>query len=619
LYIPRVKKKYRRYWHKKCVSYYGFLKILTAHITYLENRRNLTHNNFLMTRFTFLLFTVVLIFSLSCQKGAPTQEIEISEANWWPEQPAPEGLIVAKEGSSHGENALIASVAGLVGKAQKNGDLDELVWIETGGLYKKWYSSLVDRIGAEERGSYDALELLQRYQDKGIIEGYILYNPEENSELRNDMDFSYNIAASYAGVENAIIIDETLEPAIKELGYSLIVDARKISRNDYFDNIKDRKNRNLIVTMSPSFHNNIDFAIANNAMVSYNTDEVTDRIMQWVNPISPVVGWNHGEEHVFTRLASQYGLFNTASDWASNLISLSAGASRADFQKVNKVDPNTIDFEKEGNFHSFVMSDGDNMQWTIGSFIDSRKFWGNASHGEYPLGFSSCPINLSLMAPDVLDELCRTQPEQTTIIEYGPGGYQFPDIFGEKRKNQKEVQRQFAQKINRHMQRTGTTVLGFIGVDIRSQDAIEAYQIYAEEIENLTGMLGVQYAPYHGGEGDVIWVENKEGLEIPVVTARYSLWKDLDFDERGGNVKKVANVINSDVEGKTDVMNWTIVHAWSNFENPADRSEIAGGLEPISWTIEQMNEEINIVSPEELLWRIRMKNNPDQTISVISN
>lgn len=207
-------------------------------------------------------------------------------------------------------------------------------WSEniSGILIKHFYKTLTIHIRAEERGPFDAMDLLRRYQDKEIIQGYILYHPEENSELRDDMDFSYNIAESYAGVENAIIIDEALEPAIKELGYTKLLDARDISRNDYFDDLKDRKNRNLIVTKSPSFHNNIDF-------------------------------------------------------------------------------------EKEGNFHSFVMSDGDNMQWTIGSFIDSRKFWVIASHGEFPIGFSSRAINLSLMAPDVLDELSRTQPEHTTIIE----------------------------------------------------------------------------------------------------------------------------------------------------------------------------------------------------------
>ncbi len=574
--------------------------------------------------------TYILVFFLiaitACDGTNPSSDDkstgsigEFSDDNWWPEQPVPEGVVIAKSGNTNGEKALIASLAGLVAKAHKEGVVDELVWIESGSEYPKWYSALMNRIGAEERGEFDAMALLDRYKDQNIVEGYILYSQETDRTFRDDIDLSLTIATSYAGVKNAIIIDEALEPAIKELGYSLLLDAREISRNDYFDDLKDRKNRDLIVTMRPTQFNNIDFAIANNAMVSYGSDEVTDRMMAWVNPVSPVIGWNTGGEDVFTRMASRHGLFNTASDHANNLILLSVGADMAEYQKLNSVDPKTIDYDKEGNFHSFVMSDGDNMQWTIGNFIDNQKFWGNDSHGEYPIGFTSCPINLSLMATDVLDELSRTQPEHTTVIEYGPGGYQFPDIFGKDTDDQEAVQRLFAQKINRHMQRTGTTVLGFIGVDIRSEDAIDAYQIYAEEIENLTGMLGVQYAPYHGGQGDVIWVENKQGIEIPVVTARYSLWKDLDFDERGGNVQKVANVINSDVDGKTDVMDWTIVHAWSDFENPANRNETAGGVDPISWTIEQMNEEINIVSPDELLWRIRMKHNKEQTLDIISD
>lgn len=570
-----------------------------------------------MKKFIYTLL-FILIFISACNDTDTTQPDVISEASWWPEQPVPGGLVVAKKGDTHGENALIASVAGLVAKAQKTGALDELVWIETGGIYEKWYTNLVKRIGAEERGEFDAMELLKRYQDKDFIKGYILYNPEENSELRDDMDFSYNIAASYAGAESAIIIDEALEPAIKELGYTKLLDAREISRNDYFDDLKDKKNRNLIVTMSPSFHNNIDFAIANNAMVSYSTDDITDRIMQWVNPISPVVGWNHGDEHVFTILATKYGLFNTASDWASNFISLSAGALSADFQKINTIDPKTIDFDKEGNFHSIVLSDGDNMQWTMGSFLSNPDFWANSSHGDYPLGFTSCPINISLMAPEVLDEMSRTQPEQTTIIEYGPGGYQYPDMFAQDRgEGQAAIQREFAQKINRHIQRTGATVIGFISMDVRSQAAIEAYKIYAEEIEGITGMIAVQYAPYHGGEGDVIWVENKQGVEIPVATARYSLWQGLNT-ERSGNVEKVASAINKDVESKTGVMDWTAVHAWSEFENPANRNEKGVGLDPMKWTLELLNEDINIVSPEELLWRIRMEHNKEQTLDIIS-
>ena len=571
------------------------------------------------------LLILIFIFTIvAC--GAPDEAYnkngdaaQLSETNWWPEQPIPEGVVIAESGKTNGENALIASLSGLVAKAQKEGEVDELVWIESGAEYVKWYSVLMNRIGAEERGKFDVLALLDRYKDQNIIEGYILYSQETDGSWREDIDLSLTIAASYAGVENAIIIDEALESAIKERGYSLILDAREISRNDYFKDLKDKKNRDLIVTMTPTQFNNIDFAIANNAMVSYGSDEVTDKIMQWLNPMSPVVGWNAGAEDLHTRMASQYGLFNTASDHANNLILLSTGAKSAEYEKVNTLDPKELDFDKEGNFHSFVMSDGDNMQWTIGNFIDNQNYWGNSTHGDFPMGFTSCPVNLSLMAPDVLDELCQTQPENTSVIEYGPGGYQYPDIFGIKRENREEIQRKFAQQINSNMQQTGATVLGFITIDLDSEDAIDAYKIYAEEIDNLTGMLGVQYFPYHGGAGKIIWVKNKEGLDIPVVTARYSLWKGLNYDDRGGDVNKIANAINKDVEGESGVMDWTVVHAWSNFEDPSNSSETASGLNPVKWTIDEMDDEINIVSPEELLWRIRMNYNPEQTKNILSD
>ena len=249
--------------------------------------------------------------------------------------------------------------------------------------------------------------------------------------------------------------------------------------------------------------------------------------------------------------------------------------------------------------------------------MDSEQYWGNASHGEYPVGFTSCPINLSWTAPDVLDDMGQTQPAQTTVIEYG-GGYQYPDLFARQKDNREEIQRNFARKVSANMQRSGAKVFGFICMDVDSKEAIEAYEIYAEEIGDLTGMFAVQYAPYHGGGGEIHWVENKEGIEIPVVTARYSLWKDLGTD-RGGNVRKIANVINEDVEKEENAMDWTVVHAWSNFKNPDNPEETASGLDPVKWTLKRLDVDIHVVSPEELLWRIRMANDEKQTKKVISD
>lgn len=205
-----------------------------------------------------------------------------------------------------------------------------------------------------------------------------------------------------------------------------------------------------------------------------------------------------------------------------------------------------------------------------------------------------------------------------TKLEYG-GGYQYPDLFASAKGPEREtIQREFARKINCNMKPTGTKVFGFICMDVDSEDAINAYRIYAEEIKDLTGMFAIQYAPYHGGHRKIIWVKNKSGINIPVVTARYSLWRDLDYED-GGNVKEIATAINKGIENRTETMDYTIVHAWSIFENPANTGENAGGMKPVKWCINLLDEKIKIVSPEELLWRIRMKHNKKETHNVINH
>ncbi len=567
-----------------------------------------------------LSISLVLSFSWGCRHQMEKQDMTVKgpENYWWPVQPLPKGIVVCDPVKVHGENALLHSLTGLVAQAQRQGITDELIWHNSGNDYPLWYSKLISRTGAVERGTFSVWELLHRYADSKIVKGYILYEPETVPKYRVEMNFSYHAAVAYAGIRKAVIIDAQLESKVQEMGLKLILDARNISREAYFEDLKELLSNNMVVTMNPFYHNNSDLAIANKAMITYGTDDLTEKIMSWAKPVSPVVGWNHGNEDDFTLLPTKYGLFNTASDWCSNLIALSSGSETASFARVKTIDPHTIDFENGVHFHSFIMSDGDNMQWTIGSFVKSHDYWGSNLHGDFPVGFTSCPVNLSMMAPDVLDEMGKTQPQHTTVIEYG-GGYQYPDLFAvEKGADREMIQREFARKINAQMKRTGTKVFGFICMDVSSEDAIEAYRIYAEEMEDLTGMFAVQYAPYHGGYGKVIWVKNREGMEIPVVTARYSLWQGLRY-EGGGDVVQVSGAINEGIRSKDESMDWTVVHAWSRFENPSQSEEKGRGLSPVKWCIDRLDKKIIIVSPEELLWRIRMKHNKEQTVKAIES
>lgn len=582
----------------------------------------------------FITLSVLVLIGLGCQSSNLRIENSIgsnsignnsiggnsvdNDLSWWPKQPIPKGIIVCKKAKTHGESALSISLSGIVAQAQKENLVDELVWLETqSGEYDVWYAKAISRFNAEERGEFNVWQVLERYQKKGLISGYIIYSAEKSRKWHQNLDQSYNVAVSYAGVKKAIIIDETMESKVIQMGFKKILDARSISPEDCFNELKGELNKELMVTMNPHYHNNRDLAIANKSILTYGVNNLTDSIMAWVKPITPVVGWNSGSEIDFTILPSKHSLFNTASDWCNNLIVLSAGSDEAKIKKIKGLDPKTIDFSKGDHHHSFVMSDGDNMQWTIGNFIKNQNFWGSSKHGEFPIGFTSCPLNLSMMAPDVLNEMVESQPEHTTIIEYG-GGYQYPDLFAiEKGTNQEAIQREFAQKVNGNMQRTGAKVFGFICTDIDSPEAIEAYKIYAEEIDDLVGMFAIQYAPYHGGNGEVFWVKNREGIEIPVVSSKFSLWQGLK-GKGGGDVNKVSGAINQFTQSTEKSLSWTMVHAWSNFENPDMKNDFASGVEPIAWCIKKLEKEIIIVSPEELLWRIRWSHDQEATMSAIN-
>jgi hypothetical protein len=183
------------------------------------------------------------------------------------------------------------------------------------------------------------------------------------------------------------------------------------------------------------------------------------------------------------------------------------------------------------------------------------------------------------------------------------------------------------------MKKNGLDVFGFICMDLDSKAAQNAYAIYAREMPGLAGMIAVQYYPYEGGHGKVYWVKNASGVDIPVVTCRYAVWSKYSTST-GGTPAKVARMINEDCAGASKEnkksLSWTVVHAWSSFKKIADNNELAEnadyakdgaetGMIPVQWCIDRLDKRVKVVSPEELLWRIRMEHNPSQTMKIIKN
>jgi len=77
---------------------------------------------------------------------------------------------------------------------------------------------------------------------------------------------------------------------------------------------------------------------------------------------------------------------------------------------------------------------------------------------------------------------------------------------------------------------------------------------------------------------------------------------------------------------------WGIAHVWSYFRPDGSADEEAEnvppndnpappatrGYSPTAWCAERLSPDIRVVSPEELVWRIRLQHAPDQTRQLLA-
>ena len=583
------------------------------------------------------------------------------EGRWWPIQtppkaflrmgphsdfesvPSPSGKISAGHlGASH---MLAQSLVGLAAQAVNEGFLDEIPWIEVGGEgkdYSEWLSRTLDRLHLEDRGTFTPWQLVERFKSKGVIKGYILYSFDySEGDLYQDrpgINCSVNVASSLCGISKGVLIEEGQEDRAKQAGLKLLLDARHMTQEECFRKWRDKFSRRMLCTQDPKVPPCRALAMAHKVFVLYTLGDLLNETMAWLDPLSPILGWNCGDEFKQTVVPSEYSHFQTATNWCLNLPLLSAGSEQAEIKKVHNLDPSQIDWSDTRSTAAFVMSDGDNVLWYMGGFFRTveKRYWNSPDHGRFPIGWTSCLTQLIQLCPAIVDYAVSTQPEESAFLE-GPGGYFYPDHFG-KRRPEPDLLARHAQRVWANMNRVGGKILCVICRDLSSIDSMQAFETFAHEMPGLWGILAFQYEPYEGGGGKVFWVHRPDGIEIPVVTAKYAIWANANtLGPRIGTPAKVARLINASTRTtehqETDTDHWTIVHAWSYFKHAPGDDENAEnipqidatsqggtrGATPVQWCVERLDPSIHVVTPEELVWRLRMRHNQEQTEKILAD
>jgi hypothetical protein len=268
------------------------------------------------------------------------------------------------------------SVAGLAAKAVNEGRGDEMVWVPTGNLDEEdWLARWLKRHPqVEMRGASDLWTLVERYAKRGIIKGYILYwadtSKGEINEHRRGMDCSVNVATSLAGILHGIIVDEALEPRAREHGLKLLMDVRDKTQAWCFETYKERFNRTMVCTQDPRKPHVRDLAIAQGAFTGYGYDAPMPAVMKWLAPLSPVLGWNGGDEFKSTEMSSRWGHIQTATDWCINLPVLMAGTEKAEQSRAKDFRSAHDRLERHAQRREFRQHlTVDNVQWFEGNFF----------------------------------------------------------------------------------------------------------------------------------------------------------------------------------------------------------------------------------------------------------
>jgi hypothetical protein len=535
------------------------------------------------------------------------------------------------------------SVAGLAAKAVNQGRGDELVWVITDNTDEEdWLAGLLKRKRQiVVRGAYSVWDLISRYTQTGVIRGYLLYRSDRSQGNLNDyrpgMECSVNVATSLAGLLDGVLVDEELEAEAKAHGLQMVMDVRDKSQAWCFETYKAHFTRRLVCTQDPRKANARDLAIAQRALTLYGTNKPMAAVMEWLEPLSPILGDNGGDEFQRTDLSSRWAHIQTSTDWCMNLPVLMIDSERDAPPKVKGFSPLAIDWSDGRSGVAFVTTDGDNVQRFEGNFFRStegRSYWGSPDRGKIPFGWSFCLTHLAQLCPDAIEFARATQSPNDCLIEWG-GGYYYPDRFGLSRSNRWELLAHHARRTWELMKRTNARLIGFNVERHNSADALEAYAVFARQTDGLLAILVFQYDRYEAGAGKVYWVRDRRGVEVPVITARYSIWEHTNSRERSGTPVKVAREIRHTVQktapNRLPRYDWVIAHAWSWFRKSDAPDEVSQdmpqedaasrggerGFAPVLWCAHRLPGDLRILNPEELVWRLRMKHDPEQTRRLI--
>lgn len=469
-------------------------------------------------------------------------------------------LVIEESAMTREEKLLISTLQGLVSHYSTT-----QIYIHSGfGGYGQWLEDLEAR-GVRTEKIDDPWEIVDRL--KAYIEGYILCSAK---------DASTNAANSLVSLYRAPAADESLTDKLDAMGLSMTLDVRGKDDRWVLVHYGDQLSRDILFEQKSALIPALrDYAVATGAFVFFDgNSSFRKKVTRWISSDAPVFGWGDPRkgEHQFVGMSSHRDLYTIPADHARNL-SVFSGFDSMDLEQAERM---SSPVEENVHYVSFLMSDGDNIQWMLGDLYSDSRWWGSDKRGSFPMGWAVSPMMLHV-APTVLEryysEASAGEYPDHFVVGPSGNGYLYPSMYSP------ASLRIHTERLNERMARADLGIVEII--DFKSLNKSEIWDTYTEQ-KNIDALFYLEYSNHKAHEGKILWSNGK-----PIITPREMLWEGL----KGCDEESVIGNLNNHKKDPSspDGYSLVLVHAWSN------------GMDNIKNVIDSLDSDVKVVAPDELV------------------
>ena len=468
-----------------------------------------------------------------------------------------------------GERILISTMMGILARSKPK------IWINIGSAYPQWLSELENQNGLIINNDYN-------YDVWGLFN--LLKNRLENHQyiLCNTNDNSLNVATSLAGIWKTVAIDSTIENKMREMDFTLKSDVRGKDEKWCFDNYWGEFNHSLIIQQKEELFSLRDYASLAKSIVFYDGNSAfMEQVLDSADMDAAMLGWGDASqgEDKFIQSASKASVFTVPSDHAWNLSVFSAIEADTLEQHTHTEDRDSL-----GLVHTvtFIMSDGNNIQWLLNNKSTMEKWYGSRLRGQFNMGWTISPSMIDL-APTVMAYLYNHAEKDYFVSGVSGGGYFYPADYPDL-----EIH---GNRLNNYLKRTDINIVTILEHE-RDNFTKEVLNAYTRNPQ-IIGCFYLDYAQYDYYAGKVIWSNRK-----PVISAKFNLWEGFDTP------LSIANIVNISSKNPASEKAYSFinVHPWSRT------------LTDVQETISLFGDNVEVVTPELFIKRMNDNVPHDETL-----